>query len=667
MAVHYGGSRDPSATLYSLSFSEAFDTQTTNMTALFTEMGKAGGAANNIAPNTIDGTMLTNDDAFYLYGGLVPLTNSSSAPGADDYLGYERFQWGPYRASWTPGFIEQHLNSGVTRYTTNGAGVSVPSENLGFYFSGMRGTNWDAIEATDASANILAKTLIIANISIMRDEILHNNTLPSNVPGRANAELLWMPVSTSGLLVAIGGVIYPEVIWPGGLSVDQQAESRKVGPAFMQTVPVYDIANERWYMQNTSGDIPTQLTAFCSVLATAPDNSSFNIYIYGGYDGLNADDEPFDDVYILSLPSFIWIRAYSGDVKHGRSGHKCVKVYPDQIFVLGGQYLNTTNCVEGGIIQVFNLNTLAFQNKYDPKAWSEYRVPDVVTAKIGGDSNGGATVVAPSSWANDSLSSLFKSKYTKTITTWYPYNSSTSSPTPTLSILRTSSTLPEWVPPVLGVVVGLVIISIILLCSFYYRRRLCLRRQSTATDSTTLIGGTNKWILYWMHGTPHWSRKTSLTNTLTTFRDSETVMIPQRESPNPLACEAAGEMLHEMQAGPIPIELPTSYNMNSSSHSSPTTPSSFSNFVSPLMTPSPFSTTLSSLNSITKSSRPSHLRNRSSTDHSSMISPLDSPDDIGRRQSGGVGGLGRIASEDATNDLGNETYMYDEKKRMELE
>lgn len=31
----------------------------------------AGGAANNIAPNYVDGVMIANDDEFYLYG-LVP-------------------------------------------------------------------------------------------------------------------------------------------------------------------------------------------------------------------------------------------------------------------------------------------------------------------------------------------------------------------------------------------------------------------------------------------------------------------------------------------------------------------------------------------------------------------------------------------------------------------
>jgi hypothetical protein len=40
-------------------------------------------------------------------------------------------------------------------------------------------------------------------------ETWKNTTLPTTVPGRANAELVWVPVSEKGILVAIGGVLYP--------------------------------------------------------------------------------------------------------------------------------------------------------------------------------------------------------------------------------------------------------------------------------------------------------------------------------------------------------------------------------------------------------------------------------------------------------------------------
>jgi hypothetical protein len=120
------------------------------------------------------------------------------------------------------------------------------------------------------------------------------------------------------------------------------------------------------------------------VVASAPDNSSYNIYIYGGYDGLDYSQTPSDDVYILSLPSFKWIKAYKGTGSHGRSSHKCFKPYPNQMFAVGGIHGSSTECVDGGIVVNFDLNGLTFRSDYDPNQWSEYKVPDLVTAEIGG-------------------------------------------------------------------------------------------------------------------------------------------------------------------------------------------------------------------------------------------------------------------------------------------
>lgn len=105
----------------------------------------------------------------------------------------------------------------MTRFLTNGAGVSIPSENLGFYFSGMRGKDWGIIAEggfPNNTANLTASTLISVNMTTMRDEIWENDTLPDTIPARANAELVWIPISESGALIAMGGVTNPEVLSP---------------------------------------------------------------------------------------------------------------------------------------------------------------------------------------------------------------------------------------------------------------------------------------------------------------------------------------------------------------------------------------------------------------------------------------------------------------------
>lgn len=66
--------------------------------------------------------------------------------------------------------------------------------------------------------------------------------------------------------------------------------------------------------------------------------------------------------------------------------HKCFKIYPDQMAIVGGVKNGDaySSCVEGGVLELFNLNSLDFQKDYSPDRWHEYAVPKVVTAKIGG-------------------------------------------------------------------------------------------------------------------------------------------------------------------------------------------------------------------------------------------------------------------------------------------
>ncbi|EAW09099.1 uncharacterized protein ACLA_078480 [Aspergillus clavatus NRRL 1] len=550
----------------SISENNAFDTTTTNLTALFGNFSKANGAASNIAPNYRDGAMFANDNEFYLYGpsGLIRLTDDEDPPPANTVLGYERYQYGPEREAWIPGFHADNLNGGVTRYVTNGAGVSAPSENLGFYFSGMRNITWGPIVDDIAdSANVTSHRMIKVDMSAMRDNKWSNLTLPSYVPPRVNAELVWIPVSTAGALIAIGGVD-PAVIYSSTeLTSAQQNASKRISPGFMETVSVYDVDSDKWYIQNTTGDIPPQLTKFCSVYASAADGSSHNIYIYGGFDGLSDASVPSDDVYVLSVPSFSWIKLYSGQSTHGRSGHKCVKPYPDQMLVLGGLHIEATRCLDGGIIQVLNLNTGRFQDTYDPKKWSDYKVPDLVTAVIGGEADGGATKTSPDAWTNSSLADVFATKYTKTIKTWYPYNTTTvESPIITPVPNTKGSSFPGWAGAIIGVLLGLALIAAGFLFWCLRRRRKFRESQSTSHEST------RSWILRWMNtggstvGEPKPNDKTASTRYSGSAEEACTPSMARAVSPR--SVEAGGEPVYEMHDDSTapPVELPTPYNNN---------------------------------------------------------------------------------------------------------
>lgn len=562
--------------MYLLNFSQPFNTGSTNLSNLFTAKQKAGGAANNLAPNYIDGTMFANNDELYLYGcadfpnsspvltigsGLTLSTNASSASNSNEVLGYEVYQYGPDRQSWAPGFYEGTLPTEVSQYITNGAGVTAASENLGFYFSGMRASDWGPIFYNTDFADTPANSLIEIDMSTMRSEKWTNSSLPSSITPRANAELVWLPVSDQGVLVAIGGVTAPEEIWPYGLNSSQKAESKSASPGFMTSIPVYDIASKQWFVQKTSGTPPGQLTEFCSVYAAANDSSSFSIYIYGGYDGLNADYLPSDDVWILSVPSFQWVKAYSGQTSHGRSGHKCVAPYPDQMFVVGGVHQSQAFCVDG-IIQVFDLNNLQFQDSYTPTVWAPYQVPNVLTSVIGGNAQGGATKTA--TWSDANLSKVFQTKYTGAIQNYYPYPL-TSNTASTGSVSHSSSN--RWLAPVLGTVLGLLVIGIILFGILLARRRKLLRRNNSVSTSST---STSRYMR-WVNGIPpdvqEGKSEPSISSSEAAEHPSHRSNLSSGTNPTtPLTSELGGRPRYEMNAAPLtqparpPVELPTPYH-----------------------------------------------------------------------------------------------------------
>lgn len=93
------------------------------------------------------------------------------------------------------------------------------------------------------------------------------------------------------------------------------------------------------------------------------------------------------NVYVLSLPSFQWIKVYDGSTAdHGRKGHRCQKVSDNRMMSVGGMRKEggVTNCVGGGIVRIFNLNTLQWEDKYDPANVDSYKVPTAVQKVIGG-------------------------------------------------------------------------------------------------------------------------------------------------------------------------------------------------------------------------------------------------------------------------------------------
>jgi hypothetical protein len=252
-----------------------------------------------------------------------------------------------------------------------GAGTQVDSRGLGFYYGG-----WLSNRTTPGWRGPPMALSSIVQFNFTTGNI-RNNTHPDGI-GRAEGQMVYLPVSDNGLLLYFGGI---EDLYHNG----------SYNAANMSKIHIYDINSGKWYTQTATGNIPLARRQFCAGVTQANDLSSFNIYLYGGYGFANP--AAFDDVYILSLPSFTWIKAYGDSNQFGHGGCSANVVNSDQMMIIGGWYPNSSfvDCdqpdAQGQHNMILGNNTGKKENgiwdKYDLKV-TNYDVPTLVIAAIGG-------------------------------------------------------------------------------------------------------------------------------------------------------------------------------------------------------------------------------------------------------------------------------------------
>jgi hypothetical protein len=208
---------------------------------------------------------------------------------------------------------------------------------------------------------------------------------------------------------------------------------------------------------------------------------------------------------------------------------------------------------------VLNLSTGEWQDRYDPAVYSNYTVPTAVVAKIGGSGTGGATATTPSpSWDATELAAVFDTKYEMSkIKTYYPYASvapdnNTNPNAPPPPVEDDDGGLPSYLPPVLGVVLGLVFLTMVAVLILLYRRRKLLRRGGAMSEAGTEDTAVNR-IASWLRGQPMGTSEAKAP-TMTTSSDYSPVSI----TPDPESMVGPQRSIAEMMNTevPLPAELP---------------------------------------------------------------------------------------------------------------
>lgn len=282
----------------------------------------------------------------------------------------------------------------------------------------------------------------------------------------------------------------------------------------MNVIDVYDISTSSWYKQATTGNYPSLRVNPCAVAASAPDGSSTNIYIYGGQNLVPyGQQKQYDEMWILTVPSFTWIQVNTTGQPPARVGASC-SIWNGQIVVVGGYTGPDLGCDSG--FYVFSATDLKWQNNYNalPDGNTKnnqnqqssqqkdlqglsgsygYQVPGAVQSVIGGNGNGGATITAPVQAATQGPLATGKA-ITYTVT-----NSNGAVVTQTGTSFVTGGKSagkggPNVGAIVAGVVAGLfaVLAAYLGFCAWVYRRQLALYKNHVAMSQRAAAGAPNE-------------------------------------------------------------------------------------------------------------------------------------------------------------------------------
>ena len=264
---------------------------------------------------------------------------------------------------------------------TSAQSVSVPGSKLGFIYGGISPYMGGMIrfDASDPS-----------NLS-WANETLGDGSKGDPVPNLDSGGLVYVPVGKEGMLISFGGSNVTEGINPDwGWPYD----------ADWNVIYVYDIASHTWWTQPASGSPPTHRGSFCTAVTASPDDGAFHITVYGGW-SLNFG-RSYEEVSILSIPSFTWIDATSVSAKTnseqqvnstiGRDSltGACQTYRGSQMIVVGGNiragaYVLTNGACSNVFepLRVLDLSSYQWRTQLDLSA--NYVVPSVIYNKIGGE------------------------------------------------------------------------------------------------------------------------------------------------------------------------------------------------------------------------------------------------------------------------------------------
>ncbi|KAL8708961.1 MAG: hypothetical protein Q9225_007527 [Loekoesia sp. 1 TL-2023] len=446
---------------------------------------KDASTSQTVPPSLNDGAIFANDSSLWLYGGAV------------SYFAFKNITAIPPNGIWRYDFAtslwsKPSAGGDPTQRLFLGMSIQAGNSN-GYHLSGVKSSRSDAVYYAEVETT-LKDYMVQGLLSFHEYEQSFSNlsTTGLNQHGTVTDGFLSyiQTFGGKGILVAFGGfteIPGEPLKYPVRADVDHarsDLDDARIQVS-MQNITVYDIASQTWYPQQTTGDIPSWRFDGCSIVVSAADQSSHSIYVFGGW-GQRDVIKNDNFIYVLSIPSFTWIRVTLDADQRFR--HKCHLMGNNHMLVVGGirpgargddaVSFDITGCDNNPKFSqglgIFSLNNHTWTTDYDPVVGSTpYQVHPSISKVIGGNTIGGATKRTPEKgFSSDALRELLGVERQSSARTTPPApTSSTPSSEPTFSP-NTSGTLSTG--DIAGIVIGAVsftILSLGLIWLLRYRRR----------------------------------------------------------------------------------------------------------------------------------------------------------------------------------------------------
>ncbi|KAF6838715.1 kelch repeat protein [Colletotrichum plurivorum] len=304
-----------------------------------------------------------SSNAFYIWGGFASYDGKPPDPQLWKF-DTDSKGGGAWSTEIKPG------HDAFTKLTRSQGGVYVSTPDSGFYFGGF------SQKTSDPNPNGPVPGYLQFNFT-SRAQAWTNSTDK-------------VPYSQYGTIVG-GAAHYVSSFGPNGLVMlfgggehiigDGQA-SDNVGYLSFGTLYFMDPVTKVWYSQKTSGTAPSPRMWHCAVGAEGSDGT-YEIFIFGGSN--TAADTAYDEVYILSLPGFVWTKA-NYESASPRDCMGCALAGQRQMITIGGinrklgvpTFFKDRDPFPQGL-GIFDLTELKWKDQYDAGA-ANYQSPAAVKA-----------------------------------------------------------------------------------------------------------------------------------------------------------------------------------------------------------------------------------------------------------------------------------------------